>query len=77
MYFRSLNDNSSKVNFETALKKGLADDGGLFYPEKISPLRKDFIENIENYSNIEIAYEVIKQFVGCSIDETDFLNGDE
>ena len=74
MYFRSLNGNSSKVNFETALKKGLADDGGLFYPEKISPLRKDFIENIENYSDIEIAYEIIKQFVGDSINETDLKN---
>ena len=74
MYFRSLNGNSSKVNFETALKKGLADDGGLFFPEKISPLKKDFIENIENYSDIEIAYEVIKQFVGDSINETDLKN---
>ena len=74
MYFRSLNGNSCKVNFETAVKKGLADDGGLFFPEKISPIRKDFLENIENCSDIQIAYEVIKQFVGDSINETDLKN---
>ena len=74
MYYRSLNGHSSKVNFETAVKKGLADDGGLFFPETITPLRKNFIENIEKYSDIEIAFEVIKQFVGDSINESDLKN---
>ena len=74
MYYRSLNGHSSKVNFETAVKKGLADDGGLFFPETITPLGMDFIENIEKYSDIEIAFEVIKQFVGDSINESDLKN---
>ena len=34
MLYRSLNKESQSVNFETALKNGLAKDGGLFYPEK-------------------------------------------
>jgi threonine synthase len=71
MLFRSLNGHSKRVNFETALKKGLAEDGGLFFPEKISPLNKDFIYNLEKHSNIDIAFEVIKQFIGDSINETD------
>ena len=45
MLFRSLNGHSKRVNFETALKKGLAEDGGLFFPEKISTLNKDYIYN--------------------------------
>jgi len=71
MFYRSLNGHYKKVNFETALKKGLAEDGGLFFPEKIKPLKSNFIDNLENYSDIDIAYEVIKQFIGNSINEED------
>ena len=71
MFYRSLNGHNKKVNFETALKKGLAEDGGLFFPEKIKPLKSNFIDNLENYSDIDIAYEVIKQFIGNSINEED------
>ena len=71
MFYRSLNGHNKKVNFETALKKGLAEDGGLFFPEKIKPLKSNFIDNLENYSDIDIAHEVIKQFIGNSINEED------
>ena len=73
MYYQSLNGESIKVNFETALKKGLADDGGLYFPENIIPLDSDFIKNIENYSNIELGLKVIKQFIGKTIKETDLI----
>ena len=71
MLFRSLNKESQSVNFETALKNGLAKDGGLFYPEKIKKLDKFFLENLHNYSNIDIAFQVIKQFIGDEINEKD------
>ena len=71
MLFKSLNRISKKVNFETAVKKGLADDGGLYFPEHIRPLKKDFIENLENYSNIDIALSVLEQFIGDSINKID------
>ena len=71
MLFKSLNGISKKVNFETAVKKGLADDGGLYFPEHIRPLKKDFIENLENYSNIDIALTVLEQFIGDSINKID------
>ena len=71
MYYRSLNGKSNKVNFETAVKNGLADDGGLYFPENIKPLDKSFIENIQSFSNIDIAYKVIKQFIGNSINKAD------
>ena len=71
MLYRSLNKESNSVNFETALKNGLAKDGGLFYPEKIKKLDKSFLENLHNYSNIDIAFQVIKQFIGDEINEKD------
>jgi threonine synthase len=37
---------------------------GLYFPEEITPISEDFINNISDYSNEEIAYEVIKQFIG-------------
>ena len=71
MYYRSLNGKSKKVNFETAVKNGLAKDGGLYFPENVKPLDSNFIKNIGNYSNFEIGYKVIKQFVGDSINKSD------
>ena len=71
MLYRSLNGHHKKVNFKTAVKNGLAEDGGLFFPEKISPINNEFIKNIDRYSNIDIAHEVIKQFIGESINEKD------
>ena len=74
MLYRSLNKKSELVNFEKAIKLGLASDGGLFFPTTISPIKKDFIDKIEDYSNIEIAYQVLKQFVGNTISELDLKN---
>ena len=71
MYYRSLNGKSKKVNFETAVKNGLAKDGGLYFPENVKPLDSNFIKNIGNYSNFEIGYKVIKQFIGDSINKND------
>ena len=71
MYYRSLNGKSKKVNFKTAVKNGLAKDGGLYFPENIKPLDSNFIKNIGNYSNFEIGYKVIKQFIGDSINKND------
>jgi len=70
MNYYSLNNKAPKVSFKEAVIRGLAPDKGLYFPETITPLPKDFIENIANYSNIEIAYEVIKQFVGNEIPES-------
>ena len=71
MLYKSLKSNSELVNFETAVKNGLAKDGGLYFPTKIKALDKSFIKNLPQKSNHEIAYEIIKQFVGDSISEFD------
>ena len=67
MNYYSLNKKSPNVNFKDAVVNGLASDRGLYFPKNITPLSKEFIKNIDTYSNNEIAYEVIKQFVGDEI----------
>lgn len=71
MNYFSLNKKAPNTSFEEAVVKGLAPDKGLYFPESITPLSKEFIENIENYSNNEIAFEAIKQFVGDEIPEVE------
>ena len=71
MLYKSLKSNSELVDFETALKNGLAKDGGLYFPTSITALDESFIKNLPQKSNHEIAFEVVKQFVGNSINEID------
>ena len=67
MNYYSLHHESPKSTFKNAVVQGLAKDRGIYFPETITPLSKEFIANISEYSNHEIAYEVIKQFVGDEI----------
>jgi len=71
MNYYSLNKKSPNVSFKEALIRGLAPDKGLYFPEKINRLPDSFISNIENYSNQEIAYKCINQFIGQDIPESD------
>jgi len=67
MKYYSLNKKAAIVSFKEAVIKGLAEDKGLYFPQSIIPLDKDFIQNITNYSDHEIAYEVIHPFIGNEI----------
>ena len=67
MNYYSLHHKSPNTSFKNALIQGLAKDRGIYFPENITPLSKDFIANITEYTNHEIAYEAIKQFVGDEI----------
>ena len=69
MNYYSLHKEATNVSFKEAVIKGLAPDKGLYFPETITPLSPDFIQHISNYSNEEIALEVIQQFVGNEIPE--------
>jgi threonine synthase len=57
----------ASVTFEEATVKGQAPDKGLYFPESIPILPKDFIANIRSYSKEEIGFTVMKPFVGESI----------
>ncbi len=67
MKYYSLNRKAAEVSFKEAVIKGLAEDKGLYFPKTIQKLPSDFIANIEQYSNEEIAFTTIQQFVGNEI----------
>jgi threonine synthase len=64
MQYFSTNNNSPKVNFKEATINGQAPDQGLYFPESIPVFENSFINNINQYSNEEIAFNVIQHFVG-------------
>lgn len=73
MKYYSLNDSKTAANttFQQAVIHGIAPDKGLYFPNEIKPLRHSFIQNIEQYSDTEIAFEVIHQFVNGEIPDAE------
>ncbi|MFL9843500.1 threonine synthase [Flavobacterium rhizosphaerae] len=69
MKYYSLNNPTLKATFKEAAITGIAPDKGLYFPEIIHSLDKNFIQHVEEYTNEEIAYQVIKTFVGEEIPE--------
>lgn len=69
MKYYSTNKQSPLVDFKEAAIQGQAPDKGLYFPESIPQLEKDLISNIETFSNEEIAFRVIKPYVGDTIQE--------
>lgn len=69
MQYYSLHHKSPKTSFKKAVIEGLAKDRGIYFPEEITPLDTAFIQNISDYTNHEIAFKVIQQFVGNDIPE--------
>ena len=69
MKYYSLNHNAPKVSFQEAVIQGLAPDQGLYFPEHLTPISASFFDKIETLSNEEIAFQVIKEFVGDEIPE--------
>ena len=68
MKYYSTNGKAAQATLEEAVVKGLASDKGLFMPEKIKVLPKEFFDNIENLSFQEIAYKVADAFFGEDVD---------
>ncbi|HLP38873.1 threonine synthase [Lacibacter sp.] len=69
MKYYSLNKQSPIASFKEATILGQAPDKGLYFPEFIPLVDKDLISNIENISNEEIAFRVIKPYVANEIAE--------
>lgn len=69
MNYYSLHHKAPIASFAEAVVNGIAPDRGLYFPESISPISKEIIENITEYSNEEIAFAAIQQFVGDEIPE--------
>ena len=61
LMYSSTRDGEKKYTASQAILKGLADDGGLFVPEKIPALDRT-VEQQKSMSYQEVAYEVMKLF---------------
>ena len=66
--YYSTNNLSLTVSLQEAVVKGLADDKGLFMPEKIEKLPQEFFDTIGTLSFPEIAYTVAEAFFGSDIE---------
>ena len=68
MRYYSTNGLAPLATLEKAVVKGLAEDKGLYMPEHIKPLPKEFFEHIQDLSLQEIAYQVADCFFGEDVD---------
>jgi len=67
MKYYNLKDKLETVDFKTATIKSQGKDKGLFFPENIPQFEEDFMTNLSQYSDQEIAYRCMKDFVGNEI----------
>ena len=68
MKYYSTNKKVSGVSLQDAVVKGLAEDKGLFMPDKIKTLPQSFFDTIETLSFQEIAYTVADAFFGEDVE---------
>ena len=71
MIYYSTNNKENTASLEQAVVTGLASDRGLYMPEKLKALPKEFFDNIQNLSFQEIAFEVAKAFFGEDVPAED------
>src|SRR5437868_5229633 len=62
MRYYSTKNKSRFYSLSEAVLKGLPDDNGLFMPENIPALSKDFINDLSQFDLPEIALEISRQF---------------
>ena len=71
MNYYSTNGQAPLATLEKAVTKGLAEDRGLYMPERIKPLPKEFFDEMPNLSFHEIAYRVADCFFGEDVPADD------
>ena len=64
MIYINTKDTSEVVSFRQATLNGLASQGGLYVPKSIPALETEWIDNIENYSDHDIGFHVMRQLIG-------------
>ncbi len=68
MRYYSTNGKAPFATLEKAVVKGLAEDKGLYMPEHIKQLPREFFDNIQDLTLQEIAYHVADCFFGEDVD---------
>ena len=69
MQYYSLNKQSPPVDFRTATITGQAPDKGLYFPVEIPTLDAATIERFKTLSKADLAFEVMRPYVGGTIDD--------
>ena len=68
MKYYSTNGKAPLADLQKAVVKGLAEDRGLYMPERINTLPKAFFDNIQDMKFQDIAYNVASAFFGEDVD---------
>ncbi len=71
MQYYSTNHKAPIATLHKAVVKGLAEDRGLYMPERIKNLPQEFFDNIQDLSFQEIAYQVADAFFGEDVPADD------
>jgi threonine synthase len=69
MQYYSLQKQSPNVDFRTAAVTGQAPDKGLYFPSEIPKFTAAQIENFKTLDKASLAYEVMRPYVGGTIDD--------
>ncbi|WP_251976964.1 threonine synthase [Salinicola avicenniae] len=72
MRYISTRGQAPALNFEEVVLTGMASDGGLYVPETVPQLSRDELADMAGLSYAEIAFRVMKPFVGGEIDDDTF-----
>ncbi|SDM07194.1 L-threonine synthase [Modicisalibacter muralis] len=72
MRYISTRGQAPALNFEDVVLTGMASDGGLYVPESVPQLSHDDLAAMAGLSYAEIAFRVMKPFVGGEIDDATF-----
>lgn len=70
MIYYSLNKQAPPVSFKEATVLGQAPDKGLYFPSQIPMLDQHLISSINDYSKEDLAFRVMKPYIGSDIDDT-------
>ncbi|MBR1401542.1 MAG: threonine synthase [Prevotella sp.] len=68
MKYYSTNHQAPLASLQKAVVKGLAEDRGLYMPERINRMPKEFFDNIQDMHFRDIAYNVASAFFGEDVD---------
>ncbi len=69
MKYISTRNSSESLPFESVFIKGLADDGGLFLPEKDFKFEEKDLSKLQSMSYYELATEIVHKFTGDFIEK--------
>ena len=73
MRYVSTRDTSKTFEFKDVFIKGLADDGGLFIPEKLLKYNENEVSDFKNLSYSELAKKIIYPFIGNFMSEAELI----